>query len=210
MRLETLCMNQQCCCHTLHMAVRLTPAVRSVWLSWQFPSVTFWQTKAFLWFLSPPIRRISVHVTSYSHGSKTTSKGAILVLWIIYRRVMVEAGKNASSIIPLSRKRRRKGNPLVSDERVMYGYESSATLTTNRLHYKLQIRPLVREDAPRRRAKQFSGSRKEKVKSGHGPQRGARHQDILTDWPTDRPTVSRTVTSASVFPVWRRVRILPP
>jgi hypothetical protein len=28
----------------------------------------------------------------------------------------------------------------------MYGYESSATLTTDRLHYKLQTRPVVRED----------------------------------------------------------------
>jgi hypothetical protein len=28
---------------------------------------------------------------------------------------------------------------------------------------------------------QLSGKRKEKEKSGHGPQRGARHQDILTD-----------------------------
>jgi hypothetical protein len=51
----------------------------------------------------------------------------------------------------------------------MYGYESSATLTTDRLHYKLQTRPLVSEGAPRRRAKQFSERRKEKVKSGHGP-----------------------------------------
>jgi hypothetical protein len=40
--------------------------------------------------------------------------------------------------------RRRKGNPVVSDETMMYGYESSATLTTDRLHYKLQTRPLVR------------------------------------------------------------------
>jgi hypothetical protein len=63
----------------------------------------------------------------------------------------------------------------------MYGFESSATLTTDRLHYKLQTRPLVREGAQKRRAKQFSGKRKKKVKSGHGPQRGARHQDILTD-----------------------------
>jgi hypothetical protein len=59
----------------------------------------------------------------------------------------------------------------------MYGYESSAILTTDRLHYKLQTRPLVRESAPRRRAKQLSGKRKEKEKSGHGLQNGARHQD---------------------------------
>jgi hypothetical protein len=92
----------------------------------------------------------------------------------------VEAGKNTSTAIPVSRKRRRKGNPVVSDKTVIYGYELSATLTTNRLHYKLQTSPLVKEGAPRRRAKQFSGKRKKKVKSGHGPQRGARYQDILT------------------------------
>jgi hypothetical protein len=56
----------------------------------------------------------------------------------------VEAGKNTSTVIPASRKRRRKGNPVVSDETVMYGYESSATLITDRLHYKLQTRPLVK------------------------------------------------------------------
>jgi hypothetical protein len=75
----------------------------------------------------------------------------------------------------------------------MYGYESSATLTTDRLQNKLQTRPLVRQGAPRRRAKQFSGKIKEKVKFGYGPQRGARHQDILTDW----MTVSHNVTSTS-------------
>jgi hypothetical protein len=55
-------------------------------------------------------------------------------------------------------------NPVVSGETVMYGYESSATLTTDRLHYKLQIRPLVRESAPRQRVKQFSGKTKGKSK----------------------------------------------
>jgi hypothetical protein len=57
----------------------------------------------------------------------------------------VEASKNTSTVIPASRKRRQKGNPVVSGETVMYGYESSATLTTHRLYYKLQTRPLVRE-----------------------------------------------------------------
>jgi len=39
----------------------------------QSPSMTFWQKKACLWFLSPPFRRISAPVTSfYSPGSKTT------------------------------------------------------------------------------------------------------------------------------------------
>jgi hypothetical protein len=93
----------------------------------------------------------------------------------------MEAGKNTSTVIPASRKRRRKAKPVVSDETVNYAYESSATLTTDRLHYKLLTRPLVKEGAPRLRAKQFSGKRKEKVKSGHGPQWGARHQDKLTD-----------------------------
>jgi hypothetical protein len=50
----------------------------------------------------------------------------------------------------------------------MYDYDSSATLTTVRLHYKLQTHPLVREDTPRRRAKQLSSKRKEKEKIGHG------------------------------------------
>ena len=39
----------------------------------QSPSINFWQIKAFLCFPSPPIRQISVPVTSfYSPGSKTT------------------------------------------------------------------------------------------------------------------------------------------
>jgi hypothetical protein len=76
----------------------------------------------------------------------------------------VKAGKNTSTVIPASRKRRREGNPVVSDETVMYGYEPSATLTTDRLHYKLQTRPLVREGAPRRRTKQLSGKTKGKSK----------------------------------------------
>jgi hypothetical protein len=72
----------------------------------------------------------------------------------------VEAGKNASTIIPANCKRRRNGNPVVSDEIVMYGYESSATLATD----KVQARPLVREGTPRQRAKQFSGKKKGKSK----------------------------------------------
>jgi hypothetical protein len=88
----------------------------------------------------------------------------------------VEVGRNTSTIIPVSHKRRVR----VSNETVMYGYEFSVTLTIDRLHNNLQTRPLVRQGAPRRIAKQFSGKRKEKVKSGHGPKRGARHQDIPT------------------------------
>jgi hypothetical protein len=53
--------------------------------------------------------------------------------------------KNTSTVIPASRKRQQKGNPVVSGETVMYGYEFSATLTTDILYCNLQTRPLVRE-----------------------------------------------------------------
>jgi hypothetical protein len=72
----------------------------------------------------------------------------------------VETGKNTSTVIPASRKRRRKGNPVVPDETVMYGYESSATLTTDRLHYKLQTRPLVRESKSKAIVRQKKGKSK--------------------------------------------------
>jgi hypothetical protein len=48
--------------------------------------------------------------------------------------------------------------------------ESSATLATEMLHYKLQTRPLVREGAPRRRAKQLPGRRKGKKHLVMGPE----------------------------------------
>jgi hypothetical protein len=83
-------------------------------------------------------------------------------IWIDDYTPRVEAGKNTSTVIPVSRKRRQKGNPVVSEEAVMYGYESSATLTIDKLHNKLQTRPLVREGAKRRRAKQFSGKKRKK------------------------------------------------
>jgi len=54
--------------HALGCCTTTTPHV-----TWQSPSMNFWQKKAFLLFLSPPIHRISVPVTSfYSPGSKTT------------------------------------------------------------------------------------------------------------------------------------------
>jgi hypothetical protein len=81
----------------------------------------------------------------------------------------VEASWNTSTVILASRKRRRKGNPVVSDEIVMYGYEFYATLTTDRLHYRLQTRTLVREGTPRRRRKLLSGKRKERKNLVMGP-----------------------------------------
>jgi len=54
--------------HALGCCTTTTPHVTR-----QSPSMNCWQNKAFLWFLSPPICRISVPVTSvYSPGSKTT------------------------------------------------------------------------------------------------------------------------------------------
>jgi hypothetical protein len=89
----------------------------------------------------------------------------------------VEAVKNTSTLIPDSRKRRRKGNSVFSDETVMYGYESSATLTTDTLHYKFQTSPLVREGTPRQRPKQLFSKRKEKKNNlVMGLQSGAGHQ----------------------------------
>jgi hypothetical protein len=106
----------------------------------------------------------------------------------------VETGKNTSTVIPASCKRRRKGNPIVSVETVMHGYVSSATLATDRLHYKLQTRPLVREGAPRRRAKQFSCKKKGKSKIWSWATKGC-----PTPRRTDRLTVSRKVTSTSTY-----------
>jgi hypothetical protein len=74
----------------------------------------------------------------------------------------VKMGKNTSIVIPASRKRRQRGNPVVSDETVIYGYESSATLTTDRLHYKLQTSPLVREGAQDEEQSSFPAKGKKK------------------------------------------------
>jgi hypothetical protein len=75
----------------------------------------------------------------------------------------VEAGKNTSPVIPASRKGRRKGNPVVSDETVMCGYESSATLTTDRLDYKLQT--VLSSERARPNTKNKSVFRQKKGKS---------------------------------------------
>jgi hypothetical protein len=76
----------------------------------------------------------------------------------------VEAGKNTSTVFLVIRKRRRKGNPGVSDETIMYGYESSGLLpltfcTTN-------YRPVLSSErvTPGRKAKQFFGKKKGKRK----------------------------------------------
>jgi hypothetical protein len=53
-------------------------------------------------------------------------------------------------------------NPVVSEETVVYGYESASTLTTDR--YKLQTRSLVREGAPKTKSKTIFRQRKGKSK----------------------------------------------
>jgi hypothetical protein len=89
----------------------------------------------------------------------------------------VEAGKSTSTGIPASRKRRRKGNPVVSDETVIYGYESSATQATDRLHYKLQTHPLQDEEQSNFPAKE--SKRKNLVMGPKGV------PDTKTYWLTD-------------------------
>jgi hypothetical protein len=54
------------------------------------------------------------------------------------------------------------------------------------VHYKIQTRPLVREGTLHEEGRRRQT--KEHVKSGHGPQRAARHQDRL-------PTVGRKFNS---------------
>jgi hypothetical protein len=104
----------------------------------------------------------------------------------------VEAGWNTSTVIPVSRKRRQKKNS-VSDETVMYGYEPSTTLATDRFHYKLQTCPLVRKGAPRRRARQLSGKRKKKNLI-MGPKG-------VSDTKTDRRlTVGHNINSTQIIP----------
>jgi hypothetical protein len=76
----------------------------------------------------------------------------------------------------------------------MNGYGPSATLTTDRLHYKLQTRPLVKEGAPRRRARQLPGKRKAKEKSGLGPKEVP---DTKMDRPTDRR--SQQLNSSNLY-----------
>jgi hypothetical protein len=55
----------------------------------------------------------------------------------------------------------------------------SQLMTSKRLHCTLQTRPHVREDVLGRTTNYCQ--KEKKIKSGHGHQRGARHQDELVD-----------------------------
>jgi hypothetical protein len=76
----------------------------------------------------------------------------------------VESGQNTFIVIPANRKRLQKGNLVVSDEIVIYGYESSATLTTDRFNYKLQTRPPSSRQRGRPKAKSKAIARQKKGK----------------------------------------------
>jgi hypothetical protein len=95
----------------------------------------------------------------------------------------VEACKNTSTVVPASRKRRRSGNT-VSDETVMYCYWSSVTWPVN--DCTVSNRPVFSsERAPyRKNNKAIVTKERVRIKSDHGPQRGARYQDELVDWPS--------------------------
>jgi hypothetical protein len=100
------------------------------------------------------------------------------VTWTSITRV--EAVWNTFTIIPVSRKRRQNGNLVLSDETAIYGYESSATLATDRLHYELQT-VLSSERVPEVEGQTNCPAKEKKKKSGHGSQRGARKQDRYAD-----------------------------
>jgi hypothetical protein len=96
------------------------------------------------------------------------------------------------------RKPRNNGGSL---EIVMYGYESSATLTTDRLHYNLQTRPIVRDGALRQRVKQFSCKTKGKIKiRSWAPKRCPTQR--RTDWLIVSRKVTSTSTLGQAFSMW--------
>jgi hypothetical protein len=73
----------------------------------------------------------------------------------------------------------------VSDETVMYGYGFCMTRTIEWLHCKLQTRPLVREGASQKQDRKFqTATFPQEVISSRKSHKGARYQDILTDWPS--------------------------
>jgi hypothetical protein len=82
---------------------------------------------------------------------------------------------------PASHKRRRRGNT-VSVETVMYGYWSSVTWPVS--DCTVGHRPVLSsERAPYRKNNKATVTKKKiRIKSVHGPQRGARYQDELVDW----------------------------
>jgi hypothetical protein len=59
----------------------------------------------------------------------------------------------------------------------MFGYESSATLTTDRLKYKFQDRPLVRDGAQVEEQSNCPAKGRKKKNLVMGPKGGVRHQD---------------------------------
>jgi hypothetical protein len=117
--LATLCTNRQRCCHPLHMAVRLTPAVDSiqVWTCYNYYAIVesawsetvfvrrdFWQTKAFMWFLS----RYCYTQTEVQMQGEASKH----ILWLFVanvRRTVIEGGQlyqnksrvGSASYIPL-------------------------------------------------------------------------------------------------------------
>jgi hypothetical protein len=81
----------------------------------------------------------------------------------------------------------------------MYGYESSTTLTTDRLHYKLQTRPLVREGAPIRRGKQLSGKERKKKNLVMGPKGMPATEDRPNDRRSQHQLNSRRIIYLCVY-----------
>jgi hypothetical protein len=71
-----------------------------------------------------------------------------------------------------------------------------ATRTIEWLRCKLQTRPLVREGVPQKQDHTIqTATFRQEVTSGRKSHKGARYRDILTDWLTDWPNLSRKVAS---------------
>jgi hypothetical protein len=109
----------------------------------------------------------------------------------------VEAGKNSSSVIPATRKRRRKGNLSVSDETAMYGYKTSATLTTD-ITLQNTDPSSCQRGGPKTKGKQIFRQKKGKRKFWSWTPKGC-PIPRRTDWQTDWLTVSCKVSSTSKF-----------
>jgi hypothetical protein len=111
---------------------------------------------------------------------------------------------------PASSKRRQKRNPVVSNETVKYGHEFCRTLAREWLLWqgpeaivRINYSPILSsERAPHIKKPAIV---RQKTKSGHGLQLGARHRDWLAGW----TSVVNWLQLQLVIPAWKLVGIHP-
>jgi hypothetical protein len=106
-------------------------------------------------------------------------------------------------VVPVSRKRRRSGNT-VSDETVMYSYWSSVTWPVNDYTVSYRSVPSSERAPYRKNNKPIVTRERIRIASGHGPQRGARYQDEMVDWPSAvrQTQLNSRVSSCSQWVAW--------